>query len=76
MWEAVEIQHGKLLVHVASVMGMYNVNCFYTFILNKIYDEFCLKLYLFNIFCEDQQGLKFVVMDTNGIARRQNVYVS
>lgn len=72
MWEAVEIQHGKLLV--ASVMGMYN--CFYTFILNKIYDEFCLKLYLFNIFCEDQQGLKFVVMDTNGIARRQNVYVS
>lgn len=74
MWEAVEIQHGKLLV--ASVKGMYNVNCFYTFILNKIYDEFCLKLYLFNIFCEDQQGLKFVVMDTNGIARRQNVYVS
>lgn len=63
MWEAVEIQHGKLLV--ASVMGMYHVNCFYTFILNKIYDEFCLKLYLFNIFCEDQQGLKFVVMDTS-----------
>lgn len=26
------------------------VNCFYTFTSNKIYDEFCLKLYLFNIF--------------------------
>lgn len=74
MWKAVEIQHGKLLV--ASVMGMYSVNCFYTFISNKIYDEFSLKLYLFNTFCEDQQGLKFVVMDTSGIARRQNIYVS
>lgn len=52
------------------------VNCFYTFTLNTIYDEFCLKLYLFNIFCEYQQKLKFVVMDTSGIARRQNVYVS